>query len=308
MDNYIDNIIKKYKIVSQKQLLKGWSWDRKYILEDESGKKYLLRLTDKEFYYVRLEQYKVLNEVSKLDINTTKAIDFGRLQDGTAYMLTSYLEGKEGLEVIPKLGDKESYNLGVESGKILKILHEIPIKNDNKSWWEKYQIKMLRKIYKIENCGMVIPMQKEIIKYYEENVFLMKERPQRFSHGDYHLGNMIINDYKIGIIDFEKSTVADPYDDFKPYRWNVLANEFFQTGLINGYFDNNIPKDFWPVIKFYTAESMLSQLPWAQKFGKEEIDTAFMLVDKQLEWYDNFSLDIPKWYKNSEEISRIIDE
>ncbi len=125
----------------------------------------------------------------------------------------------------------------------------------------------------------------------------MKDRPLAFCHGDYHLGNMIVKDGKIGIIDFDKNGVADPYDDLKPFCWNAAVSEWFETGLINGYFDCKIPEDFWPILKFYTAESLISQLPWSIKFGETEIKTAYEVAENQMIWYDSFDRDIPTWYK-----------
>lgn len=297
MTEYLKEIIDKYGIVKQKKLLKGWSLDRKYILESENADKYLLRLTDKEFYEKRYKQYQMLENISKSKIHSTKAIDFGILDDGVVYMLMTYLDGKEGLEVLGQYSNEDAYILGMKAGEILKTIHTIPFEERGESWWDMYQKKYPRKIYNIENCGERIPQQDIILKYYRNNIQIMKDRPLVFCHGDFHLGNMIINNDELGIIDFEKATIGDPYDDLKPFRWNVLVSEYFQTGLVNAYFENNIPEDFWPILKFYAVESMISQLPWAQKYGKEEVDTAYMLVDKQLEWYDNLKLTIPTWYK-----------
>lgn len=136
-----------------------------------------------------------------------------------------------------------------------------------------------------------------VIKYYQDNVNLMKNRPLLFSHGDYHLGNMIVNNGHIGIIDFDKNNIADPYDEFKPYCWNVIRNEYFETGLINGYFNNEIPNDFFPILKFYTAESLISHITWAVTFGEKEIKTAYEIAELASIWWDDFKLDIPTWYK-----------
>ena len=125
----------------------------------------------------------------------------------------------------------------------------------------------------------------------------MKHRPQVLSHGDYHLGNMLIHNDKIVVIDFDKMNMADPYDEFKPYNWNVIRSEYFETGLINGYFEDNIPNDFFKILKFYTIEGIISHLPWALTFGEEETKTALNMYQEALKWYDNFKLEIPTWYK-----------
>lgn len=46
-------------------------------------------------------------------------------------------------------------------------------------------------------CPCRIPLQEEILDYYKSHVFLMKDRPQVFCHGDYHLGNMIVQDGRV---------------------------------------------------------------------------------------------------------------
>ena len=292
------SFIKENNIVDISLLSKGWSGDEKYILTDINNVKYLLRKSKPELYEKRKTQFNLLQEIEKLNINCVKPIEFGVLQSKEVYTILTFLEGEDAVEAILKLTDEEAYNLGIEAGIILKKIHSIKIPKQSQSWWERYQLKMQRKIDALIQCEYRLPMQEEIIKYYRENAYLMKERPLVFTHGDYHLGNMIINDKHIGIIDFDKINPADPYDEFKPFCWNVIRNEYFETGLINGYFENKIPADFFKILKFYTAESLISHLPWATKFGNKEVSTALEISNKQMEWYDNFELTIPKWYKS----------
>ena len=82
-----------------------------------------------------------------------------------------------------------------------------------------------------------------------------------------------------------------------PFCWNVYASEYFETGLINGYFNNQIPNDFFKILALYAAESLISHLPWAMTFGKEEVETALKVTKSTLLWYDNFTREIPTWYK-----------
>ena len=113
----------------------------------------------------------------------------------------------------------------------------------------------------------------------------------------FYLGNMIVNDSGIGIIDFDKNGATDLIDDFKPFCWNIRKSEYFETGLVNGYFNNNVPEEFWYLIKLYTAEHLISHLPWASTFGEKEIKTAYEIYELVMNSYDNFALLIPKWYK-----------
>ena len=292
----LTNILTKYNIISYEELKLGWSSDKKYILTDNLNNKYMLRISDKSLYDKRNRQFRLLSEVSKLNINCPKPIEFGELEN-KIYLLLTYLEGKRAEEEIYNFNDIEQYNLGIEAGKILKIIHSYDKETDTLSWWDKYEPKSKRKIDTYLNSSLKHDNPEFLIDYYKENIHLMNNRPQILTHGDYHLGNMLIHNGHIVIIDFDKMNFADPYDEFKPYCWNVIRSEYFETGLINGYFDNKIPEDFFKILKFYTIESLISHLPWAMTFGDEEVKTAFELYDKVIEWYDNFKLEIPTWYK-----------
>lgn len=280
-------------------LLKGWSKDQKYIITDNKNKKYLLRISSIDLYNKKLQQFNLLKMVEKLNINASKPIAFGKLNDQEIYMLLTYLDGEDAETYVSKISDEEAYELGISAGKILKKLHSLPIVNNEKSWNEKYQEKMVRKISVARDCKYEIKQLDLLINYVEEHLDLVKERPQLFAHGDFHLGNLIVHNNKIGVIDFDKNGIADPYDEFKPFCWNVFVSEYFETGLINGYFDNNVPSEFFKVLALYAAEQLISHLPWAIQFGEEEIKTAYKVMDAVLDWYDNFKLIIPKWYKEN---------
>ena len=291
------NFIKENNVVEIAPLNKGWSGDKKYILTDNLNNKFLLRISSASKYEKRKMQYEYLTQVATLDINCSKALEFGLLDNGDNYMVLTFLEGKEAEEEIFNYDTNKQYQMGFEAGRMLRKIHSLSIPPQTLSWWERYQEKMQRKIDALVNCPYKLLQQEEIINYYKENAYLMKDRPLVYSHGDYHLGNMVINDGVIGVVDFDKVNPADPYDEFKPFCWNVMRSEYFETGLINGYFDNKVPEDFFKILKFYTAESLISHLPWAVGFGEEEIKIAFEIDSNQMKWYDNFKLEIPTWYK-----------
>jgi len=292
-----EQLCDKYRIISVAPLLKGWSRDKKYILENSDGERYVLRLSDSDLYEKKKSQFELLKRIEPLGLNCSRPIEFGTKADGTVYTLLSYLEGQDGETAVAALTDEAAYRLGLEAGSCLRKLHSIDIPPQERTWWDRYLEKMPRKIAALNACEYHLPMQDKILDYYETHYEIMKDRPLVLCHGDYHLGNMIVNNGKIGIIDFDKNGIADPYDELKPFCWNVMISEYFETGLINGYFNNSIPDDFWGVLKFYTAESMISHLPWAVKYGKQEMQTALKVANNQMKWYDNFALDVPTWYK-----------
>ena len=294
-----EQLCDKHKIISVEPLLKGWSKDEKFILENSVRERYVLRLSSNDLYEKKKNQFELLKKIELLGLNCSRPIEFGTDADGVVYTLLSYLEGEDGEAAVAAMTDEAAYRLGIEAGRCLCRLHSVDIMPQELTWWDRYLEKMPRKIAALNACEYKLPMQDKILDYYETHFEIMKDRPLVLCHGDYHLGNMIVDSGKIGIIDFDKNGIADPYDEFKPFCWNVMVSEYFETGLINGYFDNSVPDNFWRVLKFYTAESLISHLPWSVKFGQQEIKTALEVTGNQMRWYGNFELDVPTWYKGT---------
>ncbi|WP_129747385.1 phosphotransferase [Haploplasma axanthum] len=67
----------------------------------------------------------------------------------------------------------------------------------------------------------MIPKYDLVIQYIKDNRHLIKNIRRVLAHTDYHLGNMIINNDDIYIIDFDKLGFEDIYSEFKPFIWNV---------------------------------------------------------------------------------------
>jgi aminoglycoside phosphotransferase (APT) family kinase protein len=145
-----------------------------------------------------------------------------------------------------------------------------------------------------------------LVSFIKQNIDLVRNRPLAFQHVDFHVGNMLINDNGIALIDFDRSSMADPYDEFKPFVWNVQISPWFESGMVNGYFNDDIPSDFFPILALYAAESLISHIPWAMKYGETELHVAHQVAKDVLTWYDDFKRVIPRWYhakppKNEEE-------
>ena len=283
---------------SIEKINKGFSGEDKYLVITYSDEKYLLRVASIDSYEERKKQYELLKEIEKLNVNAPKPISFGKLNEEKIYTVLTYLEGIDASEAIKELSNKEAYKLGKEAGRILAKLHTLKVDTTNEeNWIDRYKKKMAKKYKAYKECGIEIEGIDIVIDFIEKNYHLMENRPLTFTHGDYHLNNMIVNNNTIGIIDFEKNKISDPYDDLKPFIWNVFVSEYFVTGLINGYFNDNIPSDFFSILKMYAAENFISFLPWASKIGGETLTNSYKINTSTMEWYDNFKLVVPTWYK-----------
>lgn len=273
----------------------GWSRDKKYHVYDINGNEYLLRLSSLDSLEKKKWQYKMLQEIEKLNINAPKPIEFGVIDD-QVYLLLTWLKGEKAENAIQNYNEVEQYNLGYNAGKIVQKLHSIKIDSTSDDWWYKYQEKIIMKINRLNELDIYLPKKKIIINHVLNNIHLAKDRPSKLQHGDFHLGNMIINNDEIFIIDFDKMNISDPIDEFKPFCWNVLRSPSFEVGLIKGYLDDNIPSYFFPILSLYAAESMLSSLPWAITFGDKEVKTTYEVINHILYWFDDFKLTVPTWF------------
>ena len=66
--------------------------------------------------------------------------------------------------------------------------------------------------------------------------------------------------------------------------------------MVNGYFDNHVPMEFWRLLALYIASNTLSSVYWAIPFGQGEVDIMLNQGKEALAWYDNMRNSVPTWY------------
>ena len=87
---------------------KGWSKDKKYLVTDEQGNKFLLRISPIEQYERKKKQFGFMNQVAALGIPMCKPLSFGICDEGV-YSLQSWIDGIDAEENAPKLTADEQY-------------------------------------------------------------------------------------------------------------------------------------------------------------------------------------------------------
>ncbi len=282
---------------SMTPITKGWSGDKKYCVTITDGKKYLLRISPKEQHNRKKVEFEMMQRVAALGVPMCQPIEFGICNEGV-YSMQSWIEGKDAEEMFPFLSDIEQYVYGLEAGRILKKIHSIPISSMKEEWDIRFNRKIDRKIQMYNDCPIKYENGQVFIDYINENRQLLKDRPQCYQHGDYHIGNMMIdNDGRLQIIDFDRDDYGDPWEEFNRIVWCAQKAPLFASGLVNGYFDNDVPMDFWRLLALYISSNTLSSVPWAIPFGQSEIDTMINQAKDVLNWYDNMKNPVPTWYK-----------
>ncbi|MBE6130863.1 MAG: hypothetical protein E7183_04005 [Erysipelotrichaceae bacterium] len=169
-----------------------------------------------------------------------------------------------------KFNKEESYNLGKELGEnlnevhLLKVdvqKHHIPNWHDRYKWTQKGIIRELISNSIIEKAYNYYKDNEDIIEkryssseYYhkkdenyvlDENGNCIIEKVLSFIFSDIKFENLIVSNKKVYVKCPINIAVGDSFYDFKCLSLIALENEYFASGVIDGYFKGNISTDFF---------------------------------------------------------------
>lgn len=287
---------------------KGWSSDKKYLITTDTNERLLLRLSDIGQFDAKKKEYDIIKKCAGLDIKMSEPIEFGACNDGrSVYMLLTWIEGQDLEEILSNISEEEQYRLGRQAGKILKKIHSIPL-DEKDIPNETKKAKKLLQLSKYEESNVRIDGDETAIRYVKGNIDNIWRESPVYMHGDYHPGNLIyMSDGTIGVIDFNRWEIGDPYEEFYKLESFGIENSItYCIGQIDAYFNGAIPKEFWIALAVYVAHASLFSIKWAEKFGQEEIDGMVKRCRMAFEDYDDFKTVIPKWY--SDEYQKSIND
>ena len=286
------------RIVQRTPIDKGWSGDWKYRAVTADGDVYLLRVSPPERQDRKQREFEKMAEAAKLGIPMCRPVEIGTCGEGV-YVLQSWIDGEDAEPLIPTLDAGRQYQYGLDAGRILKKLHTLPAPADVPDWESRFQAKIDRKIAMYQACGLQYASGSEaFLRYIEENRHLLAGRPQTYQHGDYHIGNMMIDrSGTLHIIDFDRDDYGDPWEEFNRIVWSAQATPAFASGMVDGYFDGRVPMAFWQLLALYISSNTLSSLPWAIPFGETQIAVMQEQAAQILDWYAGMTQVIPSWYQ-----------
>jgi len=299
MLNVSKDILEKHHLKILDKIDIGWSSDQKYLVTDGQDF-YVLRIADARHYLYKQKEYQLIQTLYKQGVQTHEPIAFGQSQDHQqSYILVRYIKGDQAEVVLPKMTHSEQYQYGIDMGKDLKKIHNQSYQ-EKSNWKEIYTKKILSRIQSLKETGYKNDYLEHMVEYIKEHLHLLNHRPLCQNHGDFHVGNMIISpDNKSYIIDYNRHKLADPYYEFNRIYFSYRVSPHFAKGMIDGYFDGKIPNDFFRYMKFYLVSVMIGNIPWAMKFDETDVEFAKKSIEDVYFNYQNLSLDIPLWYKNS---------
>ena len=283
-------------ILSRTPIDKGWSGDKKYRVTTENGTQYLLRISDLARMERRKQEFSRMRQMSALGIPMCQPVEFGQCEEGV-YAIHSWIDGVDAETVIPSMPARQQYAYGWEAGKILQSIHSLPAPADAPDWAARFNAKIDRKIAMYESCPRKYENGEAMLQYLAHSRHLLQDRPQSYQHGDYHIGNMMLNrEGKLMIIDFDKDDFGDPWEEFNRIVWCAQSAPAFASGMVDGYFDDAVPMDFWALLALYICSNTIGSLPWAIPFGEKEISVMRNQAADVLRWYDDMTSVVPSWY------------
>ena len=277
---------------------KGYSEEVKYkVIAD---KKYFLKISPLSF--IKIKQLE-LNYISDLknEMKFPKLIEI-KYKSDSILSLYEWIDGVDFREYVIQLTDKELYQYGIQAGEFLKKIHSIYIEEYSDNWEEYYIKKSMKKIDSFRKVNIKFPEIETFIDYIVTHQYLLQDRPISLCHGDYHVGNMMIEleTKKLVIIDFGSLEIGDPMEEFNRMIWNAQLSEEFATGFVNGYFEGEqIPDIFWKLMAYYMACDVVGSIPWAINFGDNQLEIMFKRAKLVLDWFDDFKRVIPMFYKGN---------
>ena len=292
--------------VSRAPIKKGWSEDKKYCVTDAAGTRYLLRVSPLARKENRRALFGLLQDVAATGIPMNMPVDFWVDDEGVC-MLYSWIDGEDLTEgALPLLPEKEQYALGHRAGEILQKIHSISAPEGQEGWEARFNRKVDMKIQKYNECGLRFEGDGHVLDYIEQNRHLLKNRPQRFQHGDYHANNMMLEappsrakgakEDQLRIIDFDRYDFGDPWEEFNRIVISAQDSPYFAIGQMRGYFGGGPPMEFFRLLALYIASNTLSNITWAMPFGQSQVEFMMKLNSDILNWYDDMRNPVPNWY------------
>lgn len=283
-------------ISSRQPIDRGWSADRKYKALTADGTAYFLRISPEEQYARRSREFDHMRQVWELGVRVCEPVEFGRCGEG-CYMLLGWIEGRDAEPVLPELTGSQRYAYGLEAGRMLRTIHTLPSPVSTEPWFDRWCRKADGKLAAYESCPLKYEKGELFLELIAAERHLIENRPTVWHHGDFHCGNLMFDEeMRLTVIDFDREDVGDPWYEFNRIIWDVRVGPEFARGVLDGYFEGDIPGEFWRILRLYQCQNMISSLPWAVGFGDEEIRIAQENARQVLGWYDDLREVVPNWY------------
>lgn len=303
-DRHVTPMIKLPSHIEYKSILyidKGFSSDKKYCVTTATNEKLLIRISNMEAYHHKKKEFDLVKDLFDKNLPVPKPIEFGLNHgDGYVYTILNWIDGCEIESCLSDFSEEKQFQLGKQAGQILKNIHKTNFSEADGNWYHNYYQVIKPRLEAYQTEGLDFDGSRVLLKYLDDNKFLLQERPQSIHHGDYHIGNMVMSqNQELSIIDWHTvdfDNYGDPWYEFNRIDTNYTA---FASGQIYGYFDGVVPTEFWKLFAYYISASAITSIVWAKYNSMESMDEILDRNKAILSWFDNMQSIKPRWYKTN---------
>ena len=308
MKSEINELKEKYRQFDWNRLTRfneGYSIDEKYLLKNYMGDKFILRLSDIDNYHKKKLEEKIIKKCKKENQNDfSDFLYLGTIKNyKKMYTILRWIEGIPLLNLLGELEESKKYYLGIEIGKKLRNIHNIKV--DYKDINLKIKEKILAVVQRYKECDCKIEEEDIIINYILKNIDNIDYYSKiSYLHGDFHIFNFLYTkENSTSIIDFERCHVGYYCEDFYATElYDRNYNISFSVGKIDGYFNGDVPDQFWNDFSFFCAIGALDAIVWASNTGLKEVEEHKNSIEVMLYDFDSFKETVPKWYNDYKKI------
>lgn len=282
-------------------IVKGYSGDGKYAAIDHDGRaRFLIRTFDLGQSQRKQLEYEAMQAAYDRGVRCSQPIALGIVPGlELGYMILAYVDGDEAAEALPLLASSEQYAIGMEAGRELRLINEIECPLPMASWQQRIETKHRDYRARYATCGARIRRDDKLFAFIDARLPLLRDRPNRLRHDDFHPANLIVKDRKLsGVIDFNRCDWGDPIHEFvKVGMFAAEVSRPFAIGQMRGYHGGNEPDDsFWRLYALYLAMTMVSTVPWILQVKPGESDDMLARIHRVLDDHEDFDRIVPRWY------------
>jgi aminoglycoside phosphotransferase (APT) family kinase protein len=299
MDSTFSDIPEAAAWAAVEEIHAGWSKDRKYLVRDRAGQPFVLRTAERSRFQAKQREFRLLQKFNALNFPMSQALSMGLCSQGQlVYLLLSWVEGQSLETALPGLPPKQQFQLGLQAGKILRSMHDLPVEDADRRPFDRGAQK-LRKFDGYVASPLRVPGDESAVEFVRANLPRIDALPLVYQHGDFHTGNLLLTPAgAVGVIDFNRCDCGDRYEEFyKLESFSVEVSAPFSVGQIQGYFSGPPPAEFWEILAIYAAYAALYSIVWAIPFGDAEIQGMQARCRRTFADYDGFRSLIPRWYR-----------
>ena len=207
-----------------------------------------------------------------------------------------WLDGENLRSFLHNKTEISCYEYGIKSSKLLKKLHEVNVSNVVARFNVDNYITDILAILRSNEC--ILKYKNLWLDLIVENADILKiKKKDSIIHFDFKPKNIMVSNDKLLLIDFDSFSIGNPWFDFYDKGLAIYKErQAFNKGVIDGYFNNNIPNDFWMFLKIISICTMIQMSAWS--INKMKQDYIFSIEKHLLKSYSDDSNNIPKWYES----------